>query len=175
LHHTARVVIRREHDLEIEQDVAFLRRSWRVQRAGWLGMGAVLVLALAGLFGSGPLSRQDVTLPGLLRVEYQRFARYDAPQTLAVRLEPAATSTADVRVWLDRRYLDESRVETITPPPSRVEAAGDRLVYVFALTRPGEPATVVFELQARRFGPMAGRVGLDGVQAFAPFRQFVYP
>jgi len=169
------VAIPREHDLEIEQDPGFLRRSWRVQRAGWIGMGAMLVLALAGLLGSGPLSRRDVTIPGFLRVEYQRFARYDAPQTLTVRLEPAATNAAYVRVWLDRRYLDGSKVETISPPPIRVEDAGDRLVYVFALARPGTPATVVFALQARQIGSMSGRVGLDGGQAFAPFRQFVYP
>jgi hypothetical protein len=169
------VAIGREHDLEIEQDPGFLRRSRQVQRAGWIGMGAVLVLALAGLLGSGPLSRRDVTIPGFLRVEYQRFARYGAPQILTVRLEPAATGAAHVRLWLDRRYLDESKVETITPPPARVEDAGDRLVYVFVLARPGTPATVVFELQARQIGSMSGRVGLDGVQAFAPFRQFVYP
>jgi hypothetical protein len=162
-------------DLEIDQDLAFLRRSWRVQRAGWLGMVAVLVLALAGLLGSGPLSRQEVSLPGLLRVEYQRFARYEAPQTLTVRLEPAATRTGEVRLWVDRRYLDESKVETIMPPPSRVEAATDRLVYVFRMSRPGEPATIVLELQSRQIGPISGRIGLEGAEAVAPFRQLVYP
>jgi len=167
--------MRRTHELEIDQDLAFAQRSWRMQRAGWLGMMAVLVLALAGVFGSGPLSRQEVSLPGLLQVEYQRFARYEAPQTLTVRLEPAATRAAEVRLWVDRRYLDESRVETITPPPSRVEAATDRLVYVFPMSRPGELATITFDLQSRQIGPISGRVGLEGTEAVAPFRQLVYP
>lgn len=169
------VSTRRADDLEIDQDLAYLHRSWRVQRVGWLGMAVVLALALAGLLGSGPLSWQEVTVPGFLRVEYQRFARYQAPQTLTVRVDPAATHAGEVRLWVDRRYLEHARIETITPEPSRVETAADRLVYVFAMNRTGEPATVAFDLQAERIGTIAGRVGLDGTEAAAPFRQLVYP
>ena len=167
--------VRRAHDLDIDEDLAFAQRAWSVERAGWLGMGLVLVLGLAGLFGSGPLSRREVTLPGLLTVEYQRFARYQAPQTLTVRLEPAATRTGEVRLWVSRRYLDGSKMESITPPPSRVEAAGDRLAYVFSMSPPGQPATLVFALQSEEIGPTSGWIGLDGAGASAPFRQFVYP
>jgi hypothetical protein len=169
------VAVRRVSELEIDQDLAYLRRSWRVQRAGWLGMGVVLVLALAGLFGSGPLSRHEVSIPGLLHVEYQRFARYEAPQALTVRVDPAATQAGEVRLWVDRGYLEATRIETITPEPTRVEAAADRLVYVFAMNRPGEPATIAFALQAARFGPVAGRVGVEGAEATVTFRQLVYP
>lgn len=169
------MAIHRVDGLEIDQDVAFAQRSWRVQRAGWVGLGVVLVLALAGLLGGGPLSRREARLPGLLRVEYQRFARYEAPQTLTVRLEPAATRGPEVRLWVDRRYLDDAQVATITPPPSRVEAAGDRLVHVFPVARPGDPLTIRFALQSEQIGPIAGRVGLEGAAAVAPFRQFVYP
>jgi hypothetical protein len=163
------------HDLEIDQDLEFQRRSWAVQRVGWGVMALCLILALAGILGSGPLSRQDVALPGLLRVEYQRFTRYQTPETLTVRLEPPATRAAEVRLWLDREHFESAKIETITPPPVRVESAGDRLVYVFPMSRPGEPATITFMMQSERLGPTAGRIGLAGVGAFAPFRQFVYP
>jgi hypothetical protein len=169
------VSTRRAHDLEIDQDLTYLRRSWRVQRAGWLAMAVVLALALAGLLGSGPLSRREVGVPGLLQVEYERFARYEAPQTLTVRVDPAATHTGEIRLWVDRRYLEHARIETITPEPSRVESAADRLVYVFAMNRPGEPATIAFGLQAERIGRISGRVGLEDAEAAAPFRQLVYP
>lgn len=138
-------------------------------------MGVVLALALAGTFGSGPLSRSEVTLPGLLRLEYERFARFQAPQTLTAHLEAAATGASEVRLWVDRRYLDDTRVETITPSPARVEVGGDRLVYVFPTSRPGEPVRILFALQAEQIGPTSGRVGVDGGEAFASFRQFVYP
>jgi hypothetical protein len=165
---------RRATALPIDEDLAFVRRSWRLQRAGWVAMGTILVLAVAGVLGSGPLSRRSVTLPGLLRVDYHRFARYEAPQTLTVRLEPAAAGP-EARLWVDRRYLEDVRLESVTPPPSRVEAAADRLVFVFPLRRAGEPATISFALQAARIGTTAGRVGLDGAEGVATFRQLVYP
>jgi hypothetical protein len=169
------VGIRGVHDLDIDQDLTFQRRSWAVQRVGWVTIGALLVLALAGVLGSGPLSRQEATVPGLLRVEYQRFGRYQTPETLTVRLEPAATRVAEVRLWVDRQYVDGSQIERITPPPIRVESAPDRLVYVFSTSRPGESMTIRFMLQPEQIGPTSGRVGVAGAAGVAAFRQFVYP
>jgi hypothetical protein len=169
------VAIRAVDGLEIDEDLAFVRRSWTVQRLGWIGMGLVLALALAGLLGSGPLSRRATHLAGLLRVEYQRFARYEAVQTITIRVEPAATHTGELRVWVDRRFLDDSKIDAITPTPVRVEAGPDRLVYVFAMSHPGEPTTLSFILEAEQIGPTSGRIGLVGSDGAASFRQFVYP
>jgi hypothetical protein len=169
------VAIRAADGLEIDEDPAFVRRSWIVQRLGWTGMGLVVVLALAGLLGSGPLSRRTTQLAGLLRVEYQRFARYEAAQTIAIRLEPAATHTGEVRVWVDRRFLDDSKIDAITPTPVRAEAGPDRLVYVFAVTPPGAPTTLTLILQAEQIGLTSGRIGLVGAAGAATFWQFIYP
>jgi hypothetical protein len=168
------VAIRRVGDLEIDEDLAFQRRSWAVQRAGWVAMGSVLVLAAAGLLGSGPLSRQNVVVPGL-SVEYKRFTRYETPETLTVRVDPAATRAPDVRLWVDRRYLERVVVESVVPAPLRVEAAAEQLVYVFPMSRPGERITIAFRLQAEHIGPAQGRIGLVGAEPVAAFRQFVYP
>jgi hypothetical protein len=62
-----------------------------------------------------------------------------------------------------------------TPSPFRVEAAGDRLVYVFPMRVHGEPVTVTFLLQPQRIGLTAGRVGVDGGAGVAAFRQFSFP
>ena len=165
----------RADGLEIDEDPAFTARAWQLQRASWIAMALVVVLALTGLLGSGPLSRSVVSLPGLLRVEYQRFARYEAAQTLTVRLEPGATRGGETKLWIDRRYLDDTRVEAVTPPPTRVEATEDRLVYAFAIGRPGRPVTIVVALQSEQIGPITGRIGLEGAADHVTFRQFVYP
>ena len=161
--------------LEIDDDPAFAERSWRWQRVGWVVVLAVLIAALAGLLGAGPLGHRNARVPGQLRVEYQRFARYEAPQTLTVRIEPAATRADEVRLWLDRHYLEGTRLEAVTPSPIRVEAAADRLVYVFALSQPGEPATIVFRMQSEQIGRIAGRLGLVGGEGAVAFSQLVYP
>ena len=56
--------MQRVGDLEIEQDHDFQRRSWRLQRAGWIVLSLVLLAGLLGLFGSGPLAHATVGAPG---------------------------------------------------------------------------------------------------------------
>ena len=61
-------------DLEISQDLTFQRRSWIVQRVGWVMLALLILAALGGLFGPGPLSRARAgPHDGPLWVEYQRF------------------------------------------------------------------------------------------------------
>ena len=43
-------------ELQIEQDMGFQRTEWVVQRAGWVGMALLILAALVGLLGRGPLS-----------------------------------------------------------------------------------------------------------------------
>jgi hypothetical protein len=172
------VDVSRAPGLQIDEDHAFQRRSWRVERAGtWLFI-ALLGAAAAGLLGgSGPLSHGAAALPGTLRVEFQRFSQYQSPDTLLIHVEPGATPGRELRLWLDRAYLEGVRLETIVPAPIRVETAADRLTFVFALSEPGVPLTVNVGLQPQRFGVMRARLGLepadDGPRL--TFRQLVYP
>jgi hypothetical protein len=163
--------------LQIEEDHAFQRRSWRVERAGtWLFI-ALLAAAAAGLLGSGPLSHGAAAVPGALRVEFQRFSQYQSPDTLRIHVEPGVTPGRELRLWLDRAYLEGVRLETMVPAPIRVETAADRLTFVFALSEPDVPFTVNVGLQPQRFGVTRARLGLepadDGPRL--TFRQLVYP
>jgi hypothetical protein len=169
------VAIRRVDDLEIDQDLTFVRRSWAVQRAGWAGIGIVLVIALAGGLGSGPLSHQRGGVPDLLEIDYSRFVRYQASHTLTVRLTGTAVRGPEARLWIDRRYLDQARIESIAPPPVRVEAGADRLLYVFQLLGGTEPVTISIVLQPQSIGRTAGRIGIAGDERVATIRQFAYP
>lgn len=169
------MAIRRVDDLEIDQDLTFVRRSWAVQRAGWVGIGIVLIIALAGGLGSGPLSRQRAVVPGLLEVDYARFVRYQASHTLTARLVGAAIRGPEARVWIDRRYLDDARIETVTPPPLRVETGADRLVYVFPLLGGAGPVIISIVLQPQHIGRSAGRIGIEGDERVATIQQFTYP
>ena len=170
------MAIQRVHDLEIDQDLVFERRSHRVEQVG-LGLMVALVLAAAlGLLGSGPLSA--ATARGdALAVEFHRFSRYQSSETLRVRLDGRATSAPEVRVWIDRAYLDGARLESVLPAPVRVEGAADRLVFVFAVADRERPVTIDIVRQPERIGRSLGRVGLEGPIAAeaVTFRQFVFP
>jgi len=42
-----------------ESDHRFHRNEWRLQRIGWVLVALFLVLAVAGLFGNGPLEERS--------------------------------------------------------------------------------------------------------------------
>ena len=51
-------------DLAIREDMRHQRLEWAVERVGWAAVALVLVAALAGLLGHGPLSRATAGEPG---------------------------------------------------------------------------------------------------------------
>jgi hypothetical protein len=115
---------------EIDQDLAFQQKMWWFQRMGWVMMLLVALAAVAGLFGvGGPLSRQQAGA-GPLRLEYQRFVRYEAPAALTVQLAPQGGDT--VSFWLGQDFIERFLVEHVIPEPEHVEATPDRVTYTFA-------------------------------------------
>ena len=167
-------MVTRARELEIGEDEAFERRSFTVQRAGWVLMAALVVAAAAGLFGSGPLARATAAAPGAFTIEYERLTRYQSEQTLHVHLEPAVTRSPETRLWVNREFLDSSRIDTVVPAPLRVEGRADRLDYVFHMARPGDRLVIAFNIQAEQIGLVAGRIGVNDTHELA-FRQLVYP
>ena len=47
----------RDHENAFASGYEYHRREWAVQRIGWCVMTLVLAAAVAGVFGSGPVSR----------------------------------------------------------------------------------------------------------------------
>jgi hypothetical protein len=160
--------------LQVDDNIDFQRRSWRIQRVGWVVMLAVVAAALAGALGSGPLSHRRAGSADTVGVEYLRFSRYQTQENLSVHLSPRATRSETVRVWFDRGYLDGMKIDSVMPLPARLDAAGDRLVYEFRVSKPGDAMTITFLMEPQRLGSIAGRLGA-GDASPVTFRQFVYP
>ena len=165
--------IRRFGDLEIDQDIAFQQLNWKIQRRCWAGMAVLIALALLGLFGSGPLSRATRgARDGPLRIEYQRFGRRGADETLDADLAPGHSGEANL--WLSREFLEGVQIERIAPEPVRVEAGPRRSAYVFRLADPGDPVRVTIHYRPERPGTLRGRIGLDA-ETPIEFAAFIYP
>ncbi len=162
-------------DLEIAQDLEYQKKAWIVQRVGWVLMALVVILALAGLFGPGPLSTTtvgDERAP--VRLQYERFVRSRDPTELTIHIGANAAQGSEARIWLDREYLHKVQIRHITPDPERVEAGPDRLMYVFRLIGPNQPTAILFNVEPQEIGQLQGKFGVDQGAALS-FTQFVYP
>jgi hypothetical protein len=162
-------------DLELDQDLKFQRRSWRVQRIGWIIMAIILAAAFLGLFGTGPLSDTTVSDPsGNLRLEYERFIRFNSPTVLRIAVRPEAAPDGNLQLWFSRDYLEGVRIEQITPRPLQEELSNGRLVYTFLGPILGDLTIIEFHLTAYQTGTLNGQFGINDGQALQ-FRQFSYP
>ncbi len=112
--------MRRVGDLEIDLDPDFERRILRFQQAGWAVLGLIVLAALLGLFNTGLFSKAVVADPEVpLRLEYDHFLRYQAPQRLRIRVGPLAAPDRRVRLWISDDYLEGVQVRQIDPRPER--------------------------------------------------------
>ncbi|MGH7946140.1 MAG: hypothetical protein ACREF9_14175 [Opitutaceae bacterium] len=121
--------------LESDENLAFQNRSRSCETAGRWVVALLVAGALAGLLGSGPLSRVETATPaGDLRVEYPRFARTDATYRIVVYAGPGAVVNGEVDVWIDASLMNVLQVEAIVPEPAAVELDRDRIVYRFRVS-----------------------------------------
>jgi hypothetical protein len=153
----------------------FNRVMWRVERITWGLMALIILAALLGLLGAGPLSHATAGKPGApVWVEYDRFAHAQTPTRLRVHLAAPSARADTVDLWVSRSLQDELEIQSVTPKPERVEATGDGMVFVFKF-RPGA-GEFLATLDATPLGPgrLEGELGLTGGPRVA-LRQLIYP
>lgn len=111
-------------DLEINEDLAFQRRSWVVERVGWCLMGVVVIAAVAGLFGPGLPPAARAAGEGV-ESEIAPIARVGQRVTLEIAL--TAVGPRGAALWIDRGWLHEVELESIMPEPARMYGDAERL------------------------------------------------
>ena len=166
----------RSHDdgLEIDQDPAFQRREWRAQRIGRFALLAIILMAMAGVFGSGPLSSATAsTRDGRLELDYHRIARHRSPESLRIRVVSSPTDSV-IQLWISREYLHGLAVHWISPEPAHVVADSDHLTYHFPIASGARTMEIVFQVDADALWLRHGAIGFVGADSVS-FRQFVLP
>ncbi|HXI11136.1 MAG TPA: hypothetical protein VNM92_00615 [Thermoanaerobaculia bacterium] len=154
-------------DLQIEEDLEFQRRAWKVERAGWIVLFLATLAALAGACGGGMLAEGN-GMAGRASVEYPRLARYTAPMKLQVTLPIAGNQS-----WMavDNDYLGRVKFEAMIPSPDSAQGGPNETRLVFRGA--GETLTVHIRAEANHVGIVRGRLRTaDGV---IPISMFVFP
>lgn len=147
-----------ERTLEFPEAEPFFRRTWRAQRIGWVVMLLVVVAALRGAFGHGPLAAGHTGTTDGVRVTWDRIARHQAPTELSVHFDEQAVRGGKAQLALSTRLIQSVDLQFITPEPSAEMVHGMDVVYTFNISRP--PAEVRFSLKPDRMGMLRGTVGL---------------
>ena len=164
-----------ENALDRSEDLAFQRRWWIVERVGWLLMFLAVLAGATGLLGRGPASRAEI-IDGPTSLEYERFARLQAPSYLRLKvLQLVPTAEArEVLVAISHDYCSQVRVVDITPTPESSSTNEEGLTYHFRL-EPGQVEVPIdFKLQMETLGKLEGWLRV-GDQSPLRFSQFVYP
>lgn len=166
----------RDRDLQIDENMQHQRLSWRAERVGWIVWTLILLAALLGLFGRGVFNTTSVTSSDArLTVEYSRFWRLQSPMTLRVAAGEDAVADGNLRLWLDRGYVDANTIASIVPEPDGVTAGADRLIFTFSVDAGAGRPSVTFEIEPQKAGFRAGRAGLAGSTDEVAFRQLIFP
>lgn len=135
----------------------------------------IIVLALLGFFGTGPISLATAGDPDSpLLVEYQRFVRQQGQTSLTVQVDSGQISDGQIEVWISTGYVEDIEIEQLSQQPDEVLNDGDRLVFVFLAEDVSEPISVTFTLRPEVIGRITGDVGVvDGPQVH--LSQLSYP
>jgi hypothetical protein len=136
-------------------------------------MVAIIIAALIGLLGAGPLSSATAEA-GPLQLQYSRFERRHAPTELEATVASGGVSQGQVEVWISTDYLERIEITSIVPEPEDVREVDGRVVYRFSIDNQTQTPTMLFALEYDDPGITTGRIGLvDGPEL--ALWQLVYP
>ncbi len=147
-----------------------------LHRVGWTLFAVLILAALLGLLGSGPVSSRTERAGNNLTVGYDRFTRYHSPAELSIRLSRANLRNGSFRVRLGRRFIEAIQIEAVQPQPEWVEIDPHGHVFSFKAPRIEKgDALIVFHYQpAQPFADVPIEITAPSGER-ARFSQFVYP
>lgn len=148
--------------------------DWTIQRCCWCAAALILVAALLGLFGQGPLVQQRVSAPDdSLTVDYYVVERYGSPTKMTFRVHPSATGNEPLQLRISKRFCDKTSLENLVPLPLKSTIQGDAVVYSFAV-RDIDSVEIVLRYKHEEPGTLAFEVGIPGHASIA-LQQYVLP
>ncbi|WP_207830280.1 hypothetical protein [Pseudomonas sp. 43(2021)] len=156
----------------VEEDMRMQQRVWRFERVGWYALVLIVLLALAGLFGNGPLSDAQVSSEdGRVQVDYQRLSRSGTTDKL--RITVRGTAGEPVMLLLGGTLLREASIETLQPQPQASRSQGRSLLLQLGTSKEGI-TTLYLTLRSEYVGTLEGVVRA-GPSSTVHFSTFLYP
>jgi hypothetical protein len=164
-----------EHSLDLEEHLRVQRLGWAVSRIAWVVMAAVVVAALFGLFGGGPLGRRSTNHPSGVVLHYDGFGRYGADSALLFEIPASAAEGNERSVWVDTDYLQSIKVDHISPEPDMITQARGGYRFTFLVSDRAPVLEATFDLTAAEVGRIQGGFSVGEADDITTFDQFFFP
>jgi len=157
-------------ELEIEQDHKFQKTSWKLQKAGTIFIILVILTALTGLIGSGPLSFRKINHENI-SIEYPAITRFSHPEQIKIRIYNPEGDT--IKLLISRSYLSEVNIDGIIPEPVEESVYMDYIQFSFLLDN-NYNNDILFDLQFRTSLNLKGEWGIKDKDLIT-INHFIFP
>ena len=157
-------------DYPVRENMRLQNAFWAWERATWVVLAIITLIALTGALAHGPLSERTVA-DGGLSVTYERFQRVTALARLSARISGAYGRESSL--MLSPAFADNFQIADIEPRPLRSSAGPLGLEFVFQAPAAGELSVVIWS-QPRSFGRFDLTAAADPHGRVA-FSVLVYP
>ncbi|HMN67567.1 MAG TPA: hypothetical protein PKC28_03420 [Bdellovibrionales bacterium] len=154
-------------DLQIQDDIRFQRKTWIVQRVGWILLCVVVVLAFLGFTGPSELTTAKIT-DANLKLEFPRFARQETDFAVKIELGPGSD-----RIEISNELLEKINIVEVAPFPRAQIATKEFTVLVFDRDAVSS-VPIHFRLKPLRYGRLHGEIRLAGGEGRADLNPFVF-
>jgi hypothetical protein len=136
------------------------RGYWVAQRVGWVVIAAIVLLAFAGLFGTGLFSQASTSASddGVdVKLSYQRFLRRERPHEITIEVKAPAQS-GPLQVAVPSGFSQAIAIEGMTPEPDSVSFTPDGPTFEWPVTDWTEPVRVKIRYKAEEWMRISGGV-----------------
>jgi hypothetical protein len=157
-------------DHPVPEHMRLQNAFWAWERATWIVLAIILVIALTGVLAHGPLSERTVA-DGGLSLTYERFQRVTALARFNARISVSYGDEASLT--LSPTFTDNFQIADIEPRPLRSSAGPRGLEFVFQAPTAGELSVVIWA-HPRAFGRFHLTAAADPEGRVA-FSVLVYP
>lgn len=156
----------------VQEDMPLQVKVWAAERVGWYLLCLLMLLSLAGLFGTGPLSWTDkASVNGTLSAQYEVFERNGASSEMTIKAK-ADNDGKVVRLTIDGDLLEAVTIESIQPQPVTTESFNKGLRLEL---KPDGNGWATAYLAIRPYGFGRSRTTVRSGDQVVELRQFIYP
>lgn len=151
----------REDGLQIEERRDFQRRFWTAERAAWIVFGVIILLAIAGLTGSGGFLDHGSNKLQTGEIDYPRISRWQTADDFTIVFDRQGETHI---LTLGQGFLDRFSIQNVSPTPFRSAMTQDGMRMQFDALG-GGPHDVRLDVTPTRPGIARYRIDLDGTTA----------